>query len=90
MLDSTPNLIETKITKDGSNIDEVQYAGWDQQARVKAQATIEDFKTFMEANKDEITALSIFYNQPYNRRNITYEMIKEVLDTLEQAPSCPG
>jgi type I restriction enzyme R subunit len=38
----------------------------------------------MEAHKDEITALSIFYNQPYNRRDITYEMIKEVLDTLKR------
>ncbi len=62
----------------------MEYAGWDQQARVKAEDTIADFKTFMEANKDEITALSIFYNQPYNRRNITYEMIKEVFDTLKQ------
>jgi len=69
---------------DAINLDEVKYAGWDKQARVKAEDTIEDFKTFMEANKDEITALSIFYNQPYNRRNITYEMIKEVLDTLKQ------
>jgi type I restriction enzyme R subunit len=69
---------------DEFNLDEVRYAGWNQQARVKAEDTIEDFKTFLEANKDEITALSIFYNQPYNRRNITYEMIKEVLDTLKQ------
>jgi type I restriction enzyme R subunit len=69
---------------DAINLDKVEYAGWDQQARVKAEDTIEDFKTFMEANKDEITALSIFYNQPYNRRNITYEMIKEVLDTLKR------
>jgi len=69
---------------DDINLDEVKYAGWDKQARVKAEDTIEDFKTFMEANKDEITALSIFYNQPYNRRNITYEMIKEVLGTLKR------
>ena len=69
---------------DDINLDEVRYSGWDKQARVKAEDTIEDFKTFMEANKDEITALSIFYNQPYNRRNITYEMIKEVLDTLKR------
>jgi type I restriction enzyme R subunit len=69
---------------DDINLDELKYAGWDKQARVKAENTIEDFKTFMEANKDEITALSIFYNQPYNRRNITYEMIKEALDTLKQ------
>jgi len=69
---------------DDINLDEVKYAGWNQQAKAKAEDTIEDFKTFMEANKDEITALSIFYNQPYNRRNITFEMIKEVLDTLKQ------
>jgi type I restriction enzyme, R subunit len=37
----------------------------------------------MQAHKDEITALSIFYNQPYNRRNITYAMIREVLGTLK-------
>ena len=69
---------------DAINLDEVKYAGWNKQAKVKAENTIEDFKTFMEANRDEITALSIFYNQPYNRRNITYEMIKDVLNTLKR------
>ncbi len=69
---------------DDINLDELKFAGWDQQARARAEDIITDFKTFMEANKNEITALSIFYNQPYNRRNITYEMIKEVLDTLKQ------
>ena len=69
---------------DGINIDEMKFAGWDKQAKVRAQEAIADFKTFMESHKDELAALSIFYNQPYNRRNITYEMIKEVLDTLKR------
>ena len=69
---------------DDINLDEVKYAGWDKQAKVRAQDAIEDFKTFMEAHKDELVALSIFYNQPYNRRNITYEMIREVLETIKQ------
>jgi type I restriction enzyme, R subunit len=69
---------------DGINIDELKFAGWDKQAKEKAQEAINDFKSFMEAHKDELSALSIFYNQPYNRRNITYEMIKEVLDTLKR------
>jgi len=68
---------------DDINLDTLEFAGWDKQAGVKAQAVIEDFKTFMQAHKDEITALSIFYNQPYNRRNVTYAMIREVLDTLK-------
>ena len=37
----------------------------------------------MEANKDEIKALSIFYDQPYNRRDITFKLIKEVMDKLQ-------
>lgn len=65
---------------DDINLDELQYAGWDQQARV----TILDFKTFIEAHKNEIAALSIFYNQPYNRRKIAYDMIKKVLETLKR------
>ncbi len=66
------------------NLDDVQYAGWGKQAKAKAKDAIEDFNTFMKAHIDELAALSIFYNQPYNRRNITYEMIKKVLDTLKR------
>ena len=57
---------------DRINIDEVEFAGWDTQAKQKAEDIISDFKVFIEANKDEIAALSIFYNQPYNRREVTY------------------
>jgi len=71
---------------DGVNLDELEFAGWDKQAKVKAADTIEDFKTFMEAHKDEIAALSIFYNQPYNRRHITYDMLSEVLRILQDKP----
>jgi len=69
---------------DESNLDELEHAGWSGEAKVNAEDTINDFKAFMEAHKDEITALSIFYDQPYNRRNVTYEMIKEVLEILKQ------
>jgi type I restriction enzyme R subunit len=36
----------------------------------------------MQAHKDELTALQIFYNQPFRRRELTYKMIKEVLEKL--------
>ncbi len=68
---------------DTINLDQLDYAGWDHQAQGKAEEIIEDFKAFLQAHKDEITALSIFYNQPYNRRQITYDMIKTVLETLK-------
>jgi len=65
------------------NLDRVTFAGWDQQAKDQAQAIVQDFTQFIEANKDEITALRIFYNQPYQRRTITYQMVQEVLEILK-------
>ncbi|MDX2242825.1 MAG: type I restriction-modification enzyme R subunit C-terminal domain-containing protein [Leptolyngbyaceae cyanobacterium bins.302] len=65
------------------NLDRVTFAGWDQQAQEQAQAVVQDFTQFIEANKDEITALRIFYNQPYQRRTITYQMVQDVLEILK-------
>lgn len=67
---------------DRVNMDELEFAGWDKQARQKAEDLVSDFRAFIEANKDEIAALSIFYNQPYHRRNLTYHMVKELLDII--------
>lgn len=69
---------------DTHNIDAVEFAGWDQRARTDARTVIKDFTDFIQAHKDEITALSVFYNQPYHRRELTFEMMKELLNTLKQ------
>lgn len=37
----------------------------------------------MQQHKDELTALQIFYDQPFRRRELTYTMIKEVLEKLQ-------
>jgi type I restriction enzyme R subunit len=68
---------------DTVNLDRVTFAGWDQQAKEQAQSLIQDFSQFIEANKDKIIALRIFYNQPYQRRAVTYQMVQEVLDILK-------
>lgn len=44
---------------------------------------MQDFTQFIEAHKDEITALRIFYNQPYQQRSVTYQMVREVMDILK-------
>ncbi|GAK58810.1 type I site-specific deoxyribonuclease [Candidatus Vecturithrix granuli] len=69
---------------DTVNLDRLQFAGWDRQAQVKAAEIIRDFSVFLAEHKDEITALRIFYDQPYRRRELTYHMIKEVLDLIKQ------
>lgn len=68
---------------DTVNIDVVTRSEWDKDAVVRADELIRDFKEYLEAHKDEITALRIFYNQPYQRRDVTFTMIKEVLERLK-------
>jgi len=68
---------------DSVNIDTVTKSEWDTTSVDKATQTVKDFSEYLEANKDEIKALSIFYNQPYNRRNITFNMIKEVMEKIK-------
>jgi len=69
---------------DHINIDEIENAGWTKDTADHAQQAIQDFKTFLEENKDELAALRIFYNEPYRRRDVTYFMIKEVLEKIRQ------
>jgi type I restriction enzyme R subunit len=68
---------------DSINIDTVTKSEWDTTSVDKAQAIVKDFSEYLELHKDEIKALSIFYNQPYNRREVTFKMIKEVFDKLK-------
>ncbi len=67
---------------DSINIDEVTKSEWDTTSEEKANEIVKDFSEYLEANKDEIKALSIFYDQPYNRRAITFKMIKEVMEKI--------
>jgi type I restriction enzyme R subunit len=71
---------EQKI--DLANPDEVIHVGWDKDNLDKSKEVVADFTAWMQAHKDELTALQIFYNQPFRRRELTYKMIKEVLEKL--------
>ncbi len=65
------------------NLDSIVQSGWVKDTEAVATATVQDFTTWLDNHKDEITALQIFYSQPYRRRELTYKMIKEVFDTLK-------
>ena len=68
---------------DTVNIDEVTKAQWGEDAADKAREIINDFSEYMEEHKDEIIALSIFYNQPYRLRELTSSMVKDILEKLK-------
>jgi type I restriction enzyme, R subunit len=68
---------------DLTNPDEVIKVGWDKDNKEKANEIVMDFSGWMLEHKDELLALQIFYNQPFRRRELTYSMIKDVLEMLQ-------
>lgn len=68
---------------DHVNLDTVTKSEWDATSADKAEALIADFKDYIEKNKDEIVALSIFYNQPHRLKDITFEMIRSLMDKMK-------
>ena len=69
---------------DSVNIDRVTLSAFNSFTVEKAQETVKSFAEYLEMHKEEILALSIFYNQPYNRRNVTLQMVRELLEKLKQ------
>jgi type I restriction enzyme R subunit len=89
-----PKALETIIeihnineqTIDNVSKDSVIFAGFDEQAKERARTVVDTFKRFIEENKDELTALQIIYNQPYTKRHITYENIKQLAEAIKKSP----
>lgn len=71
---------------DTVSLDTVTYAGFDPRARENAMKIVQDFKAFIEKNKDELTALQIIYSKPYAKRRLTYEEIKKLADAIRKPP----
>ncbi|MEM7183977.1 MAG: type I restriction-modification enzyme R subunit C-terminal domain-containing protein [Spirochaetota bacterium] len=68
---------------DTENIDSITHSDWDRNFVSNAKEVATDFKEYLEKHKDEIKALSIFYNQPFKRKDITYKMIKELYEKIK-------
>lgn len=72
---------EQKIDHD--NLDEMTRAEWAKDSVENARELVEEFADYLQANRDQVEALEIFYDQPHRRREITYDMIREVMDKLK-------
>lgn len=71
-----------EITIDDISIDSVEFAGYSEATEAQAAQVIQSFRTFIDANRDEITALQIIYNRPYGQR-LTWTHIKELAERLK-------
>jgi len=70
---------------DKENLDTVNVAAWDGDYERKANDYIASFRQFIEENKDEITALSIFFSGAWRTRPLTLAMIEGLHDALAKA-----
>ena len=68
---------------DHINPDEIVNIGWVKDNKAAAESIIHDFKTWIEAHKTEITALQVFYAQPYQRRELSYAMIRDLAEAIK-------
>jgi len=66
--------------------DELIFAGPVEKQKEKAQECVDNFKKFIEQNKDELTALQIIYSKPYGQRHLTYQEIKELAEAIKKPP----
>ncbi len=64
------------------NPDELVNAGWDKNNKDKANEIIQSFSEWIITHKDEILALQLFYAQPYKRRELTFAMIKDLVEKM--------
>jgi type I restriction enzyme R subunit len=70
---------------DNANLDTVNIAAWDGDYGTQAREYIASFRQFIEDNKGEIAALSIFYSGAWRMQPVTYRMIEEVHDAMRNA-----
>jgi type I restriction enzyme R subunit len=67
-------------------LDTVINIGWAEDLGQKAEETIQNFKQFIEENKNEIEALNIIYSQTYKNRPLTLKMVEELYSVMQQSP----
>jgi type I restriction enzyme, R subunit len=67
---------------DTINIDKVTTMGWEKDSKEKAGEVVKSFTEWIANHKDEITALQVFYDQPYRRRELTFKMIKDLVEAI--------
>lgn len=71
---------------DHINLDTVTYSGYSTQAEAQAKGVIQTFVDYIQQHKDDIAALGFFYQQPYQRRALTFDMIEQLHQHLSRPP----
>lgn len=70
-------------TVDHENLDKLLRAEWSGDADDNARKIVQEFAEYLDENRDRIEALSIYYNQPARRADVTFAMLRDLLDQLK-------
>ena len=70
-------------TIDHDNLDTLQTAGWAGEATTNATAIKAEFEEWLTAHRDSIEALTIWFSQPARRSDVTFAMVKSLLEQLK-------
>ncbi len=71
---------------DHINLDQLNFAGFSAQAEQQARQTVQAFADYIAQHKDEVAALGFFYQQPYQRRALTLDMVEALHEALAKPP----
>ncbi len=74
---------ETEQIIDDVSVDVVEEAGYSPIATEKAKDVIKSFRDFIEKNKDELTALQVFYT---NKGRLRWKDVKDLASKIESPP----
>jgi len=67
---------------DEASMDTLRHAGYSTE---RARRTVDDFRKFIEDNKDEITALQVLYSHPY-RRGLSFKDVRDLASAIARPP----
>ncbi|MFV0478757.1 MAG: DEAD/DEAH box helicase family protein, partial [Parahaliea sp.] len=66
------------------DLDELLKAEWAGESSDNAKALTQEFADYLQEQADSIEALSIYFNIPARRAEVTYPQLRALLDTLKQ------
>lgn len=76
----------TEIVVDTVSRDRLIGAGYSVEDTQRAREMVASFRAYLEAHRDEITALQVLLSQPYHRRALTLLEIKALAEQFQQPP----
>jgi len=80
LIDSIRRDKEQTIVHD--DLDSVIRAGWAGDTEENAKVLTQEFADYLNEHRDDIDALSIYFSQPARRSEVSYQMIRDLLERL--------